>query len=88
MPESTLPANVPLLVLSVATVAGLCGAGSMLHGQMAAYLANDTAGEIYLLPLRDTTPMVSAVGKITISTPASATGVISLYIGGIAYRLW
>lgn len=46
--DSTLPANIPLLVSSTATVAGLSGAGSMLHGQMAAYLANDTAGEIYL----------------------------------------
>lgn len=83
LPESSLPANVPLLVSSTATVAGLAGAGSMLHGQMAAYLANDTAGEVYLLPLSDTDAMVAATGKITVTTPASATGVISLYIGGI-----
>ncbi|EIR20470.1 phage tail sheath family protein, partial [Yersinia pestis PY-07] len=80
---STLPANIPLLVSSTATVAGLSGAGSMLHGQMAAYLANDTAGEIYLLPLSDADSMVAAIGKITINTAASETGVISLYIGGI-----
>lgn len=78
----TLPENMPVLVSSVATVAGQCGAGSMLHGQMAAYLANDTAGEIYILPLSDLTAMVAATGKITVTAQASATGVISLYIAG------
>ncbi len=83
LPESTLPANVPLLVSSTATTAALAGAGSMLHGQIAAYLANDTAGEVYLLPLNDADSMTAAIGKITVTTPAAATGVISLYIGGI-----
>nr|NIL23925.1 phage tail protein [Yersinia mollaretii] len=81
--ESTLPADIPVLVSSAATAANLAGAGSMLHGQMTAYLANDTAGEVYLLPLSDADSMVAAIGKITVSSPASATGVISLYIGGI-----
>ncbi|CQH50970.1 phage tail sheath subtilisin-like domain-containing protein [Yersinia enterocolitica] len=83
----TLPADVPVLVSSVATVAGQCGAGSMLHGQMAAYLANDIAGEIYILPLADTEAMVAATGKITVTTQASATGVISLYIAGIRVQV-
>ncbi|MGP2410537.1 phage tail sheath subtilisin-like domain-containing protein [Yersinia sp. 2553 StPb PI] len=85
--SSTLPADVPVLVSSVATVAGQCGAGSMLHGQMAAYLANDTAGEIYILPLSDATAMVAATGKITVTTQASSTGVISLYIAGIRVQV-
>ncbi|HHH1266480.1 TPA: phage tail sheath subtilisin-like domain-containing protein [Yersinia enterocolitica] len=85
--SSTLPADVPVLVSSAATVAGQCGAGSMLHGQMAAYLANDTAGEIYILPLSDATAMVAATGKITVTTQASATGVISLYIAGIRVQV-
>ncbi|ANI28909.1 tail protein [Yersinia entomophaga] len=84
---ATLPPNVPVLVSSVATVAGLCGAGSMLQGQMAAYLANDTAGEIYILPLSDTEAMAAATGKITVTTPASAMGVISLYIAGIRVQI-
>lgn len=85
--DGTLPANIPALVSSVATVAGQCGAGSMLHGQMAAYLANDTAGEIYILPLSDAESMVAATGKITVTTQASATGVISLYIAGIRVQV-
>lgn len=85
--DGTLPENIPVLVSSVATVAGQCGAGSMLHGQMAAYLANDTAGEIYILPLSDATAMVAATGKITVTTQASATGIISLYIAGIRVQV-
>ncbi|OJC06121.1 phage tail sheath subtilisin-like domain-containing protein [Yersinia ruckeri] len=84
---ATLPPNLPVLVSSVATVAGLCGAGSMLQGQMAAYLANDIAGEIYILPLSDAEAMVAATGKITVTTPASATGAISLYIAGIRVQI-
>ncbi|HDL7427113.1 TPA: phage tail sheath subtilisin-like domain-containing protein [Yersinia enterocolitica] len=85
--SGTLPADVPVLVSSVATVAGQCGAGSMLHGQMAAYLANDIAGEIYILPLADIEAMVAATGKISVTTQASATGVISLYIAGIRVQV-
>lgn len=85
--SSTLSADVPVLVSSVATVAGQCGAGSMLHGQMAAYLANDIAGEIYILPLSDAESMVAATGKITVTTQASTTGVISLYIAGIRVQV-
>ncbi|EPB0882561.1 phage tail sheath subtilisin-like domain-containing protein [Yersinia enterocolitica] len=85
--SGTLPADVPVLVSSVATVAGQCGAGSMLYGQMAAYLSNDIAGEVYILPLADTEAMVAATGKITVTTQASATGVISLYIAGIRVQV-
>ncbi|HHH0533725.1 TPA: phage tail sheath subtilisin-like domain-containing protein [Yersinia enterocolitica] len=85
--DGTSPANIPVLVSSVATVAGQAGAGSMLHGQMAAYLANDIAGEIYILPLSDAESMVAATGKITVTTQASATGVISLYIAGIRVQV-
>lgn len=85
--SGSLPADIPVLVSSVATVAGQAGAGSMLHGQMAAYLANDIAGEIYILPLSDAESMVAATGKITVTTQASATGVISLYIAGIRVQV-
>ncbi|WP_145931973.1 phage tail sheath subtilisin-like domain-containing protein [Yersinia bercovieri] len=85
--SGSLPADIPIPVSSVATVAGQAGAGSMLHGQMAAYLANDIAGEIYILPLSDAGSMVAATGKITVTTQASATGVISLYIAGIRVQV-
>ncbi|WP_410015808.1 phage tail sheath subtilisin-like domain-containing protein [Sodalis sp. C49] len=74
--------NVPVIASSASTVAGVFGSGSMLHNLMAAYLANDRAGEIYLLPLADGEAMVAATGTITVTNGASETGVISLYIGG------
>ncbi len=80
-------ANTSIIASSPAAVAGLFGAGSMLHNLMMAYVANDTAGEIYLLPLADGEDMVASAGKITVTNPASATGVISLYIAGTRVQI-
>ncbi|MCC3745325.1 phage tail sheath subtilisin-like domain-containing protein [Rouxiella badensis] len=74
--------NIPVIESSASNTAGIYGAGSMLHNQMTAYLANDIAGEIYLLPLVDGTSMVAATGTITLTTAPNETGVISLYVGG------
>src|SRR5471030_537247 len=74
--------DIPVIESSASNTAGVYGAGSMLHNQMLAYLANDNAGEIYLLPLADSDAMVAATGKVTVTTPANETGVISLYIAG------
>lgn len=79
--------NTPIIASSPAGVAGLFGSGSMLHNLMTAYVANDTAGEIYLLPLADDEDMVSATGKITVTSAASETGVISLYIAGTRVQI-
>ncbi|TKI02895.1 phage tail sheath subtilisin-like domain-containing protein [Martelella alba] len=88
LPTGTATPNVPLLASSATTVAGVCGAGSMLHSLITAYLANDTAGEIYLLPLSDDgDTMAAATGKITVASAPSETGVISLYIAGIRVQL-
>lgn len=74
--------NIPVIESSASNTAGIYGAGSMLHNQMTGYLANDIAGEIYLLPLVDGAAMVAATGTITVTTAPSATGVISLYVAG------
>ena len=74
--------NIPVIESSASNTAGISGAGSMLHNQMTAYLANDIAGEIYLLPLVDETSMVAATGTITLTTAPNETGVISLYVAG------
>ena len=74
--------NIPVIESSASNTAGIYGAGSMLHNQMTAYLANDISGEIYLLPLVDGTSMVAATGTITLTTAPSETGVISLYVAG------
>ena len=74
--------NIPVIESSASNTAGIYGAGSMLHNQMTAYLANDISGEIYLLPLVDGSSMVAATGTITLTTAPSETGVISLYVAG------
>ena len=74
--------NIPVIESSASNTAGIYGAGSMLHNQMTAYLANDTSAEIYLLPLVDGTSMMAATGTITLTTAPSETGVISLYVAG------
>lgn len=58
------------------------GNGSMLALMTAAYRLNDSFGEVWYLPLADAASAVAAVGTITFSTPPSANGTISLYIGG------
>lgn len=50
--DATQKPDVPVLVSSAQTVANLCGSGSQLHLMMQAYLKNDTAGNIYILPWR------------------------------------
>lgn len=86
--EGTAQANVPVKVSSVNTVAGLCGQGSMLHTMMSKYLANDSFGEVWVLPLEDNIKeMAGAKGSIAITgTPVDA-GVINLYVAGYRVRL-
>lgn len=80
--------GIPQRVSSDSAVAGMCGSGSMLHNMMTAYLANDTAAEIWILPLADAaTGMTAAKGGIQITSGASATGVLSLYIAGMRVQL-
>ncbi|ETS31055.1 phage tail protein [Photorhabdus temperata] len=79
---STEKPNVPARISSAAQAASLYGNGSLLHSMSSAYFANDHAGETWVLPLSDADNMVAAKGSVKVSTPATDTGVISLYIGG------
>lgn len=60
----------------------------MLHGMMTAYQKNDTAAEVWILPLADDADsMAVATGSIKVATQATETGVISLYIAGVRVQL-
>jgi len=76
-------ANVPVLVESKAQVLALCGAGSMLANMALRYLARDSFGPLYIVPLADDAAAVAANGKITITGTATASGTVNCYIGGI-----
>ncbi|QCR38946.1 phage tail sheath subtilisin-like domain-containing protein [Nissabacter sp. SGAir0207] len=79
--------NVPFLVSSPSTVGGLCGYGSMAHAMMLAYQKNDSAGKIYLLPIADGAATVAASGTIQITSVATTSGTLSLYVAGTRVQI-
>lgn len=84
----TATPGIPQLVSSPNTVGELTGKGSILHAMMSAYQDNDTAAEIWILPLEESgDSMAAAAGKIKVATAASDTGVISLYIAGTRIQM-
>ena len=84
---SAMP-NIPVKVSSPNGVGDLSGKGSQLHGMMTAYQKNDTAAEVWILPLADDSEsMTAAKGTIKVTSQASETGVISLYIAGIRVQM-
>lgn len=88
LPTGTAAANIPVKVSSPNGVGELTGKGSQLHGMMAAYQKNDTAAEVWILPLADDSgSMTVAKGSIKVASQASETGVISLYLAGIRVQM-
>ncbi|MGK0736995.1 phage tail sheath subtilisin-like domain-containing protein [Yokenella regensburgei] len=96
LPDATQTPDVPVLVSSAETVANLCGRGSQLHLMMQAYIKNDVAGNIYILPLTDPgepdsssgpADIIAASGSITVTASSTAAGIISLYIGGVRVQV-
>ena len=60
----------------------LSGQGSMLALMTAAYRNRDSFGEVWLLPLADDPSSTAAAGGLNFTSVPTATGVLSLYIGG------
>lgn len=77
-------ANIPTIVASAADAKGLFGTGSILAQMAFAYRQNDVFGEFWGLPLSDAGGAVSAIGNVSFTGPATGSGVLSLYIGGIS----
>jgi phage tail sheath gpL-like len=55
----------------------------MLHRMALAYFANNRFTETWIGVLADNGAGVAATGTITITGPATASGTISLYLGGV-----
>lgn len=79
--------SIPERITSGTQAAERFGRGSMLHTEAYAYFRNDTAGEVWVLPLADTESQTAAAGKLKITSAANDTGVISLYIAGIRVQM-
>lgn len=79
----TATANVPVISQGVADAKTVGGQGSMLALMTAAYRAADPFGEVWTLPIADHGSGVAATGSVALTGTATASGVISLYIGGV-----
>lgn len=85
--EGTATADTPHRCSSVSTAEALCGAGSVLHRMVSAYLANDSFGELWILPVKDSaSSMTISSGSVVLKGTATESGVLSLYIGGKRIR--
>jgi phage tail sheath gpL-like len=80
--EGDALADVPIAVGSQAQADAHFGQGSELSRMFKAYFANNFANQVYGLPVAEPTAGVAATGTITVTTPPTEAGVISLYIGG------
>lgn len=83
----TAPADVPVLITSVAEARAAFGAGSVLAGMVASYRANDSFGELWALPVDDDGAAVKASGTVTVTGTATASGTLALYVGGRRIRV-
>lgn len=75
-------ANTLYRVGSVAQGISLFGRGSMLHRMLIGWCANNTATELWVLPLSDNGAGTAATGTLTVTGPATASGTYHLYCGG------
>lgn len=74
--------NAPVICQGVSDAKTVGGTGSMLALMTAAYRNSDSFGEVWYLPLADDGSAVAATGSINFTAPATATGVLFLYVGG------
>ncbi|WP_340611996.1 phage tail sheath subtilisin-like domain-containing protein [Xenorhabdus bharatensis] len=84
---STAKPAIPVRISSAEQAASQFGHGSLLHGMTIAYLANDVAAELWVLPLKDSESQIAARGAIEITSMPTYSGVISLYIAGQRVQL-
>lgn len=72
---------VPCTSIADAITAG--GRGSMLHRQAIGWFASNQSTALFLGVLADNGAGVAATGTIVVTGPATATGTIALYFGGV-----
>ncbi|MFS2103565.1 phage tail sheath subtilisin-like domain-containing protein [Ralstonia sp. Ralssp135] len=79
----TATPNVPIISQGVADAKTQGGQGSMLAQMTYTYRQNDTFGEVWYLPLADDPAATAATGSIAFTSAPTASGALSLYIGGM-----
>jgi phage tail sheath gpL-like len=84
--DGTAIADHPTLIESKAQLLTLCGKGSMLNAMGSRYLDRDPFGPLYILPIADDAAAVAATGTIVLAGPATSSGTLNVYIGGLRVR--
>lgn len=74
--------NMPVLGQGVSDAQAKGGLGSMLSLMTAAYVAADSVGETWFLPVADASGAVAASGSVKFTGSPTATGTLSLYVAG------
>jgi phage tail sheath gpL-like len=80
--SGTATANTIVRVSNESQVRTFAGPGSLLHRMAIAWFANNRSTEVYIGVLADNGSGVAASGTLTVTGPATASGTLSLYIGG------
>jgi len=78
----TQDALTPIRVTSAAQAKTLFGEGSISHRQAVAWFAENSLTEVWAVAFDDPSGSAAATGDIAFTGPATATGTLSLYIGG------
>ncbi|MDR2188943.1 MAG: hypothetical protein LBE62_13035 [Azonexus sp.] len=80
LPEGDAPVGEVIRVASIEDARKKAGAGSMLAQMAARYRNVDPTFDLWLLPYADNPAGVAASGEITVSTAATASGTLALYV--------
>jgi phage tail sheath gpL-like len=79
--------NTLMQVATVGAAVALFGAGSMLARMIEQFKADNRYIDCWAIALADHASGVSATGTLTLTGPATAAGVLALYIGGDRVRV-
>lgn len=81
MTEGKAEAGKPVLVTSDSVGKELFGRGSVLARMNTIYRKNDSTGEVWAIPFKDSEAMAKASGSFTVKGEASEAGTIYIYVG-------
>ena len=80
--SGTAPVGEPIRISGVGDAKTKAGAGSMLAQMAARYRAIDPTFDLWMLPYADNPAGVAATGSITVTSAATESGTLALYIAG------
>ncbi len=83
----TMSVSLPYLASGPVDAKSAAGVGSVLALMYAQYYAQDSTGEVWLLPQVDDPASVAATGSLAFTGSPTANGTLSIYIAGVLFPL-